>query len=158
MLIARQQIHLPDRIVGEILFHVGEAGNRLAFGKVFAVAQPRVAKHRDSVAKRASDLAGLVELDELAVESGRLLEGEHRALPAGDEDGVVGADIDRGHIARFLDEGRGLRRRDKAQADDVAVRIAAGASLSRCPVGAPDGRLIWRSSVPAIGGPPCAGP
>ena len=55
--------------------------------------------------ERAGDLAGLVELHEFAVEADGLIEGEHRTLPAGHDDGVVGADFDRGDLARRLDEG-----------------------------------------------------
>src|SRR5262245_5184610 len=36
VLVARQKVHAPDSIVGEVLFDVGKARDRLALGKVFA--------------------------------------------------------------------------------------------------------------------------
>jgi len=73
----------PHRVVGEVLLHVREAGHGLALGQRLAVAQARVAQHRDAMAQRACDLSALVELDERAVQVDGLLEGEHRCLASG---------------------------------------------------------------------------
>ena len=52
------------------------------------------------MAQRGGDLAGLVEGGELLVQRRGVLEGEHRRLPSGDDQGVVGVDVEVGHRPR----------------------------------------------------------
>src|SRR5205085_7624222 len=67
-----------------------------------------------------------VELDELAMQVDRLLEGEHRTLPAGDDDRVELRKVDLRDLLGIVEQGRELGCGDEAHADEVAGRIAAG--------------------------------
>jgi len=125
VLVARQRAHAPHRIVGEVFLDVREAGDRLALGERLSIRELRVAQQRDAVAEGARDLARLVELDELLVEIARLLEGEHRRLPACHDDRVELGDADLGDRLGLFDERREARGRDKPHADQIAGRVAA---------------------------------
>ena len=52
-----------------------------------------VTQDGDAVAQGGGDLAGLVELDEPAVQVQRPLEGEHLSLPTGHHQGVETVDV-----------------------------------------------------------------
>src|SRR5215467_8872204 len=121
MLVAREQFHLPYRVVRVVFLDIGKAGYRPALHQILTVAQPRIAQHRGAMAQGAGDLAGLVELDEFTVQIGRLLKGEHRPLPASDNDGVVGRNVDGRYFASVFNQRGKLRRREKTETDNVGI-------------------------------------
>src|SRR5689334_11759220 len=94
----------PGHAVGGVLLDVREAGHGLARHQWVAVGEPGVGEDRGAVAERGGDLAGLVELDELAVQLGGVGEGEHRALAARHDERVVGVDVELGDGAGVLDQ------------------------------------------------------
>jgi hypothetical protein len=93
MRVTGEQVHRPNRFVGEILLDIGEASDGLARDEVAFVGELDVTQQRHAVAHGASNLAGLVEGRELLLQSQRRVESEHRSLSAGDENGVEALDI-----------------------------------------------------------------
>src|SRR5918995_7536344 len=121
-----KRTHVPEGLIGEILLHGGEAGDGLAGDKRLATGQPRVAEQRHAMAQGRADPAGLVELCELGVQVGRGLEGEHRTLAAGDDDGIEAVLVDLVDWPRGLDELEELRLVLVAAADDILGLPQAG--------------------------------
>ena len=121
---------VPHRLVGEVLLDIGEPGDGLAGDEGLTVRQPGVAQQADAVAQGGADPAGLVELGELGVQVGGRLEGEHRALAAGDDDGVEPFRVDVVDGTGVLDELHELGVVLVPAADHVLGLPAAGSSGS----------------------------
>ena len=126
MLVARQQAVAPDRVVGEILFDIGKAGDGSALGDAFAAARLRIGQDGTAVAQRGGHFAGFEEGRERPVQVGGGFEGEHRRLAAGHHDGVEGRHVDVSDFFRLVDQGFQLRGVDEALADEVGLAVAAG--------------------------------
>src|SRR5512133_2473403 len=77
---------LSDRLVGEILLDVGEAGHRLALDQRRPVGALDVEQRAGPVAEERRRLFGLVEGEDRVGEVLAAPEGEHRRLAAADDD------------------------------------------------------------------------
>jgi hypothetical protein len=110
------------------------------------------------VAERGRRPARLVELDELVLEVRGALEGEHRPLPAGNDESVVGADIEVVDRSRRLDELNEGWVVLVAAADDVfglplsdVLRVAHRIRLAPAAIGAVDLNLVTELSELEVG-------
>ena len=97
----------------------------------------------------ARHFAGLVERAHEFVDARLVDEGDHRRLPADQEDRVVGGRVELGERLALLDQGRVRRRGDEAEAEDVVggvaglvARIGPLVGDECAPVGAEDLDLV----------------
>jgi hypothetical protein len=121
-------------------------GDGLARDERLAAGEAGGLEDGDAVTEGRGDFAGFVGLDELGVQVGRRVGGEHRALAAGDDDGV---DVEVVDTARVVVQFHELGVVEVATADDVVglpaagvVGVGHGVGLASAAVGAEDLDLV----------------
>src|SRR5208282_4542874 len=104
---------------------------------------------RSPVAERRRHLARLVEAREGLVQAARLFEGEHRRLPARDDDRVVVVRRKRRNGLRVVDQADEARGRQEPHADQIARRISGWIARVAERVGLALA-AVWREDVDPI--------